>query len=113
MMVDALRLSTLQLNWYVCNFRLTWLGAARAKPPVAGGMPCSADCVSQSDLVGACREPARQQFASLRLADEIARDLVAADGVQGFFISKPQACEQLKIWFSTSPYKIEPSDAVC
>jgi len=43
-------------------------------------------------------------------------DALAAKGcdeVQGYFISKPQSCELLKSWFSTSPYKIGPADAVC
>jgi len=46
---------------------------------------------------------------------EVLDALVAlgCDEVQGYFISKPQTCELLKIWFSTSPYKIGPDDTVC
>lgn len=38
---------------------------------------------------------------------------LGCDEVQGYFISKPQTCELLKNWFSTSPYKVGPADAVC
>ena len=38
---------------------------------------------------------------------------LGCDEVQGYFISKPQTCELLKIWFATSPYKIGPADTVC
>ncbi len=31
---------------------------------------------------------------------------LGCDEAQGFFISKPQSCEQLQNWLSTSPYKI-------
>ena len=31
---------------------------------------------------------------------------LGCDEVQGYFISKPQTCELLKSWFTTSPYKI-------
>jgi diguanylate cyclase len=39
--------------------------------------------------------------------------VLGCDEVQGYFISKPQACDLLKSWFSTSPYKIGLADAVC
>ena len=38
---------------------------------------------------------------------------LGCDEVQGYFISKPQACYLLKSWFQTSPYKIGPGDSVC
>ena len=38
---------------------------------------------------------------------------LGCDEVQGYFISKPQTCELLTSWFSTCPYKIGLSDAVC
>ena len=38
---------------------------------------------------------------------------LGCDEVQGYFISKPQTCELLKSWFSTSPYKIGPADEIC
>ncbi|MGC2456820.1 MAG: EAL domain-containing protein [Gallionellaceae bacterium] len=38
--------------------------------------------------------------------------VLGCDEVQGYFISKPQTYELLRIWFSTSPYKIGPADAV-
>ena len=38
---------------------------------------------------------------------------LGCDEAQGYFISKPQTCELLKIWFSTSPYKIGSADAIC
>jgi diguanylate cyclase (GGDEF)-like protein len=46
---------------------------------------------------------------------EVLDALVAlgCDQVQGYFISKPQTCELLKSWFTTSPYKIGPADVVC
>lgn len=31
---------------------------------------------------------------------------LGCDEVQGYFISKPQACGPLKSWLSTSPYKV-------
>ena len=36
---------------------------------------------------------------------------LGCDDIQGYFISKPQACEPLKSWFSTSLYKIGLADA--
>ena len=36
---------------------------------------------------------------------------LGCDEIQGYFISKPQACEPLKSWFSTSLYKIGLADA--
>ena len=38
---------------------------------------------------------------------------LGCDEVQGYFISMPQACEPLKNWFSTTPYKIGLSNTVC
>ena len=38
---------------------------------------------------------------------------LGCDEVQGYLISRPQTCELLKSWFSTSPYKTGPADAVC
>src|SRR4030065_874627 len=38
---------------------------------------------------------------------------LGCDEIQGYFISKPQTCELLKIWFSASPYKTGLADAVC
>ena len=38
---------------------------------------------------------------------------LGCDEAQGYFISKPQACEALKIWLSTTSYKIGPGDSVC
>ena len=38
---------------------------------------------------------------------------LGCDEIQGYFISKPQACDLLKSWFQTSPYKIGPDDSVC
>lgn len=38
---------------------------------------------------------------------------LGCDEIQGYFISKPQTCDLLKSWFSTSPYKIGPAGAVC
>ncbi|MCR4304292.1 MAG: EAL domain-containing protein [Gallionella sp.] len=38
---------------------------------------------------------------------------LGCDEVQGYFISKPQSCELLKKWFSTSPYKVGPTDELC
>ena len=43
-------------------------------------------------------------------------DVLAAlgcDEAQGYFISKPQACDLLKSWFSTSSYNIGPGDSIC
>ena len=37
---------------------------------------------------------------------------LGCDEVQGYFISKPQACEPLKKWLSTTSYKIGPDDTV-
>ncbi|HJW82300.1 MAG TPA: EAL domain-containing protein [Acidiferrobacterales bacterium] len=34
---------------------------------------------------------------------------LGCDEAQGYFISKPQACEPLKSWFATSPWKIGPA----
>jgi diguanylate cyclase (GGDEF)-like protein len=36
---------------------------------------------------------------------------LGCDEVQGYFISKPQTCEQLKSWFTTCPWKVGLSDA--
>jgi EAL domain-containing protein (putative c-di-GMP-specific phosphodiesterase class I) len=39
-------------------------------------------------------------------------DAVAAlgcDEAQGYFISKPQACEALKSWFPTAAWKLAPA----
>lgn len=36
---------------------------------------------------------------------------LGCDEAQGYFISKPQTCEQIKSWFSTCPYKIGTADA--
>jgi diguanylate cyclase (GGDEF)-like protein len=38
---------------------------------------------------------------------------LGCDEVQGYFISRPQTCELLKSWFTTSPYKTGLADAVC
>ncbi len=38
---------------------------------------------------------------------------LGCDQVQGYFVSKPQTCELLKIWFPTSPYKVGPAGAAC
>jgi len=38
---------------------------------------------------------------------------LGCDEVQGYFIGNPQACELLKSWFSTCPYKIGSTGAVC
>jgi len=37
---------------------------------------------------------------------------LGCDEVQGYFISRPQACEALKSWLSTTPYKIGLNDTV-
>jgi diguanylate cyclase (GGDEF)-like protein len=38
---------------------------------------------------------------------------LGCDEAQGYFISKPQTCELLKSWFSTSHWKVGPDDTVC
>jgi EAL domain-containing protein (putative c-di-GMP-specific phosphodiesterase class I) len=46
---------------------------------------------------------------------EVLDELTAlgCDEAQGYFISKPLACEPLKSWFSTSPWKIGSAIAAC
>ena len=38
---------------------------------------------------------------------------IGCDEAQGYFISKPQDCDLLKNWFSTSAYKVGAGDSVC
>ena len=38
---------------------------------------------------------------------------LGCDEVQGYFISKPQACNSLQSWFSASSYKIGSANAAC
>jgi diguanylate cyclase (GGDEF)-like protein len=35
---------------------------------------------------------------------------LGCDVIQGYYVSKPLACEALKAWFSSAPYKIEPGN---
>lgn len=35
---------------------------------------------------------------------------LGCDVIQGYYVSKPLSCEELKAWFSTSPYKIVPGN---
>ena len=37
---------------------------------------------------------------------------LGCDVIQGYYISKPLPCEQLKIWLSSPPYKIGSADGV-
>ena len=35
---------------------------------------------------------------------------LGCDAIQGYFVSKPLACEELKAWFASALYKIEPGN---
>ena len=35
---------------------------------------------------------------------------LGCDVVQGYYVSKPLTCENLKAWFSSAPFKIKPGN---